>query len=384
MSMKKNIILVLLSIVLFSFPAFSLNRSIGFMTGNDCWNYGLFYNNDDLKSYSFGFNYETDNYIIRTLASGFTGRYLDDRFDFLETTFTYFFNFEEYNLKLNATAGFVLYGDLGFEFFQNKLHDLLKIKEVHLPYNKDNVSFVPVIQSRVSYFFKPYLSVFADLNARFGFDYKENLGLSLSYDIFTLDLAYSFNQQTISEVVLEKYISESAGLNYSFTVDKGQVLVKLESNPITANGMTTIIVSPLSPLNESIIEFSINRLNLSTLKGGLYSNEFAYKNFLISSRGHSIAENNKRYDNLIWNAGYRYNWKFIEGRAQLMFADYWERTPVPSSATYIDEHSYDFGLSLEVKLSYALGRYQFNALGGGYYLINKGFGFMYGFGLTLN
>ena len=380
LKIMKKILLILVFVALLVCPVFSGNRGIKVLFGNDCWTGALSYNNDDLLSYSFGLEYEAENFSIRVDALGFTGRLLNDRFDIIEAYGTYKLPLAVENLTVTARAGFDLYGYMHVDYFQNALHRSMKIPEVHLPYSKTDISFIPYIGVKASY--GPF---YADLRARFGLEYSEEIGVEYKYDLMGFKAGYEFMQNAISEVVLEKYLSEASGVKAGYSLDLGKFTLDFTFNVLTGNGYTRIAIAPLAACPEHKFSYSVlPYFKMSQFKQTCTSHEIDITdNIIVVSRYNTGGDENKgRIDNWIWGAGYSYNLGNFSFRAIGQYLHTWFREV--EGTGYKNTRSNHVGLSVEASAFLKIYKdYKLKLVVGASYFTGYGFGYELGGGFSL-
>ena len=361
-------------------PAFSEDRGFGFLFGNDCWTGALAYNNDDLLSYSFGLGYEAEKFSVSVDAMGFTGRLLNDRFDIIETKGTYNLPIDVDNLKVTAEAGFDLYGYMHVDYFQNALHRAMKIPEVDLPYSKTDISFIPYVGVKANYSF-----LYADIKARFGLEYSEEIGIEYKYDLMGFHAGYEFMQRSIDEVVLEKYMSQASGIRAGYSMDLGKFSMNFSFNLETGNGYTRIAIAPFANPAEHSLEYTVlNYLKLSQFNQSFTSHEVAVKeNLIIVSRYNTGGDNEHgREDGWVWGAGYSYNTGIFSFRAIAQYLHMWYRDV--QGTDYKNTRSNHVGLSVEASAFVrVLKDYKLRAVVGASYFTGFGFGYELGLGFSL-
>jgi len=376
----KKFLLVLVCAVLLVCPAFSKDKGIKVLFGNDCWNGALCYNNDDLLSYSFGLEYEAEKFSVTVDGMGFTGRLLNDRFDLLETRGAYLLPIAVENLSVYAQAGFDLYGYLHLDFFQNALHRSMKIPEVHLPYSKTDISFIPYVGVWAGY--GPF---FVDMEARFGFEYNEEIGVQYCYDRMEFYAGYQFMQHVIDEVVLEKYIGEAAGLRAGYAFDLGLFDLDFSVNVLSGNGYTRIGIAPFADSPEHSLGYTvITHLKLSQFNQTFTSHEVAVTdNLLVVSRYATGGEgDHTRDDYWVWGAGYSYNTEYFSFRAIGQYLHTWLREVEETG--YKSTRSNHVGLSVEASAFLRVFKdYKLRVVGGASYFTGYGFGYELGIGFSL-
>ena len=376
----KKILLALFLVFLLVSPAFSQDRGFKVLFGNDCWTGALAYNNDDLLSYSFGLEYEAEKFSVSVDAIGFTGRLLNDRFDIIEAKGTYDLPLDVNNLKVTVEAGFDLYGYLHVDFFQNALHRAMKIPEVDLPYSKTDVSFIPYAGVRAS-----YGPVYADLNARFGLEYSEEIGVEYSYDLLRFHAGYEFMQKAIDEVVLEKYISQASGVRAGYSFDLGKYVMDFSFNVETGNGYTRIAIAPFAkPAGHSLEYTVLTHLKLSQFKQIFTSHEVAVmENLIIVSRYNTGGDTEHgREDGWVWGAGYSYNTGNFSFRAIGQYLHMWYREA--QGTDYKNTRSNHVGLSVEASAFVrVLKDYKLRIVVGASYFTGFGLGYELGAGFSL-
>ena len=376
----KKFFLVLVLIALLVCPVFSKDRGIKFLFGNDCWTGALAYNNDDLLSYSFGLEYEAEKFSVKVDGLGFTGRLLNDRFDIIEAIGTYKLPLAVENLTVTARAGFDLYGYMNLEYFQNSLHRFMKIDEVHLPYSKTDISFIPYIGVKASY--GPF---YTDLKARFGFEYSEEIGVEYTYDLMSFQAGYEFMQNAISEVVLEKYLSEASGVRAGYSLDLGKFSLDFEFNVITGNGYTRIAIAPFAECPEHKFSYSVlPYFTMSQFKQRFTSHEVdVTDNIIVVSRYNTGGDEVKgREDGWIWGAGYSYNLGNFSFRAIGQYLHMWFREV--EGTGYKNTRSNHVGLSVEASAFLRIYKdYKLKLVVGASYFTGYGFGYEIGGGFSL-
>lgn len=376
----KKIFVVFFLVLIVLMPVFTQNNGFGLRFSNDCWTGAFSYNNDDLLSYTFGLQYQGKDFDVLLDANGFTGRYLDDRFDLLEVLWVQRIPLDIDNFRLEASAGFDLYGFMHIDFFQNALHKMMHIEPVSLPYRKSDISFIPVLGVRAG-----YGPLYAEADARFGFDYTEEIGIKYSYDILVLRAGYRFMQKSVEDTVLEKYIEQAGGPVLEYSFDRGKVRQSYSVNPLNGNGYGTVVISPFAEIPQSRFEFSVlPKLTLSQFKFSFYSNELQFRNrFFAVSRFGTGAEETTRIDDFMWGAGYSYDiGAGFSVRAIAAYDHHWER--IPQGTGYKNTHSDHVGLSVEVVYGFTVFKnYTVKVLGGASYFTGLGFGYEYGLGISL-
>ena len=376
----KKILLVFVCVVLMVSPAFSKDKGVKVLFGNDCWNGALSYNNDDLLSYSFGLEYEAEKFSVTVDALGFTGRLLNDRFDIIETRGTYLLPLAVENLTVYASAGFDLYGYMHVDFFQNALHKIMKIPQVELPYSKTDISFIPYAGVWAGY--GPF---YVDMEARFGFEYNEEIGVQYGYDLLEFYAGYQFMQRSIDEVVLEKYLSEAAGLRAGYSFDFGMFDLDFSFNVLTGNGFTRISIAPFAETPEHRLGYTVlTHLKMSQFNQLYSSHEIAVTdNLLVVSRYATGGEGeNHRDDYWVWGAGYSYNIGNFSFRAIGQYLHTWLREV--EGTGYKNTRSNHVGLSVETSAFLNVFKgYKLRVVAGASYFTGYGFGYELGVGFSL-
>lgn len=362
------------------FPAFSEDRGFEFLFGNDCWTGALAYNNDDLLSYSLGLGYEAEDFSVSVNAMGFTGRLLNNRFDIIETKGTFNLPIAVDNLRVTAEAGFDLYGYMHVDLFQNALHRAMKIPEVDLPYSKTDISFIPYLGVRAS-----YGPVYADIRARFGLEYSEEIGIELKYDLMGFLAGYEFMQQSADEVVIGKYISQASGIRAGYSFDLGKLAIDFSFNVATGNGYTEIAIAPFAKPAEHSLEYTVLPcLMMSQFKQTFNSHEVAVMGNLVIVSRYSTGGDTEhgREDGWIWGAGYSYNTGNFSFRAIAQYLHIWHREV--QGDDYKNTRSNHVGLSVEASAFVRVLRdYKVRVIAGASYFTGFGFGYELGAGFSL-
>ena len=376
----KKILLVLVLVSLLVSPAFSKDRGIKVLFGNDCWTGALAYNNDDLLSYSFGLEYEAEKFSVKVDAIGFTGRLLDDRFDIIEAIGSYTLPIAVENLTVTAEAGFDLYGYMHVDYFQNALHRMMKIPEVKLPYSKTDISFIPYLATRASY--GPF---YTEIKARIGLEYSEEIGVEYNYDLMGFYAGYEFMQKAISEVVLEKYLTEASGVRAGYSFDLGKFVLDFTFNPATGNGFTRIAIAPFADYREHSLQYTVlPYMKMSQFNQTFTSHEISIKdNLIIVSRYNTGGdEHSIREDGWIWGAGYSYNIGNFSFRAIAQYLHAWYREV--EGTGYKNTRSNHVGLSVEASAYLKVFKdYKLRVVAGASYFTGYGFGYELGGGFSL-
>ena len=376
----KKFLLALVCVVLLVCPVFAKDKGIKVLFGNDCWNGALSYNNDDLLSYSFGLEYEAEKFRVTVDGMGFTGRLLNDRFDLVEARGTYLLPLDVENLKVYAMAGFDLYGNMNLEVFQNALHRSMKIPELHLPYSKSDISFIPYVGA-----WADYGPVYVDLEARFGFEYNEQIGLQYNYDLMDFYAGYQFMQRAIDEVVLEKYIDEAEGFRVGYAFDIGIFDMDFSVNAVTGNGYTRIGIAPFADPPEHRFGYTVlTHLKMSQFRQTFSSHEIDVTDHLlvVSRYATGGAGENNRDDYWVWGAGYSFSTKYFSFRAIGQYMHTWFREV--EGTGYKNTRSNHVGLSVEASAYLrVLKDYKLRVVAGASYFTGYGFGYELGAGFSL-
>jgi len=371
------------ALVLSSFAATGKpeNRKIGFSLGNDCWTGAIAYNNDDLLSYSFGLVWEGESLRVNLDAMGYTGRLLDDRFDLLQALFSYDFK-PVRGLLLTPRVGFDLYGCLHLDAFQNSLHNLMKIKPLSLPYRKTDIDFIPVLGLQAVYTLPPDWSfVYANVCAESGLRYTEEAGIGVNYGFLSAFAGYRFSQGSMDNAVLDKSLSEAGGLRAGYTIDTGKFRMAFSFNPMTGNGNTVLTLSPLAKSRHGDFDYTLYHIKSSLFDFTLYSNEITFGNWVVVSRFSTGDLDGLRLDDWVWGVGYGFRFKGFCARAVAQYIHRWER--LPSGTDYLHSFSNHAGIALELSYGVTLfENFRINALAGGAYIPDRGFGWELALGIT--
>ena len=246
MKLKKLFLLILFLPALFS-NVFSLEikkndlRVLG-STSNDKFSYGISQNKDDQLTASTEIHIFLpylffDLYINAITNRGFKSditnplTFTSSRYDelkFQTGTTINLLNISDFELEFTPQAGFCFLGNYGMAFQQNLNHNLCNVDEVHLDYETFDKSFIPVLNSNLTFSYYPldFLKLQFDIfsgNSLF-YSTKQNIELNAIFGdktklkVFT---GYSWNQTHNDSPSLKVWNNTTQGFNYGFNLDTG-------------------------------------------------------------------------------------------------------------------------------------------------------------------
>ena len=258
--MKKIVSVVaflLLATVLFATSNPWAIKSVNLGIGNDKYAYGLSRNDDDQLSYSEHIALEATNWYLRVNLNGITNRgwktgwdihdesvtddnedhFYDGRIDVTEVKFGLNYANELKDLismKISPETGFFLSGNTGYDFFQNTIHKIWKIKKVELKYDYEDIRFHYYLGLNANLYLdlaqlpssKLALNLGGVASYAFGFESTEKLTATLSVnngysEILALSLGWNWTQEHNDSPTMELYARYINGPYLSYTINTG-------------------------------------------------------------------------------------------------------------------------------------------------------------------
>ena len=275
-----------------SVPALSDGRSwvpesvlIG--TGNDKWAFGLSRNNDDQLSYSGNIRVEAPVWALSLDLNGYTNRgwkdawytgesdeditkFYDGRYDVINLAFALKlapFNTAHWRLDITPQVGFMMAGNYGFEYFQNLVHKVSHIHQVHLPYEAGS-RFAPKLSAdlRFSGFWGLPVerekttnygaSLFFNTDNNIGFETSQHVGLELflqrdTKKLLSLSFGYIWYQQYTDWRTQKLTLWFQQGMRLGFAINAGALSVNYWHALQSTDGYTVYSVDVMSFFQKS-------------------------------------------------------------------------------------------------------------------------------------
>lgn len=212
----KKLILIFLTINLFLLPALDNNsfipNNVSLGMGNDRWTYGLSRNDDDHLTYSFNILIEAPFYFFKTDINSYTNRGWKDawpnnedsdpshfykgRYDALDSQVGINFNLLDNSylaLSFKPKLGISVFGNIGLQEAQNVWHRFIKIPQVVLPYDGENI-VSPYLGAELDF----SLKLFDFLHLNLGFESNNYIMFEYSQGLTTKLRFYSQNINYLS------------------------------------------------------------------------------------------------------------------------------------------------------------------------------------------
>lgn len=259
--MKKSVLFILILIVSASVLFSSDNpwavKSFKFGLGNDKYAYGLSRNDDDQLSYSEHFTIAAERWYAQVDLDGITNRgwktgwdikdsskidnneddFYNGRIDLTEVKIGYNYTHDFpslFSLRVSPETGFFLSGYTGYDFFQNTVHKISKIQTVHLPYDRDDITFSYYLGLDVELYTNFYklesstlaLSLGGKVYHAFGFESGEKINSTLTLyndysEILALTLGMNWTQEHNSSPTMELYSRYINSPYAGYTINTG-------------------------------------------------------------------------------------------------------------------------------------------------------------------
>ncbi len=281
-------------------------------TGNDKFNTGISRNDDDQLSYSFGLKVESPLWYMHLDANGITNRGWRDgwdmtdyevpctenssvyrgRYDSIETVFGLRLRPIEdtFYLHIYPDVGLALVGYYNWEWAQNVVHKVAKIREVDLPYDNDGArNAFMMLDGRVNAGFKFFsfsrTNLIAEVEAFtkniLGFQSENQILGRVSVSTKTHDLL-GFHLGYMHSMALGDYPSDTRdlyirylnGFRFGFTIDTGIISLKYTATPKTNYGYGYLGVNVLGFFEPKTWKESDAYLRLSLSR--LYDRNYYY------------------------------------------------------------------------------------------------------------
>lgn len=295
----KNIGVLLFALisVLSQLFSFEVERII-LGTGNDMWTFGMSRNDDDQLSYSALALIELENSEISFEAQGITNRgykdgwipgqsnysesnYYNGRYD--SAILLYKRNIDKFKDNLygsfNIGIGLQAIGKMGFDFFQNSNHDILKIHGVTIPYDVDKTDLHPYLtvdlEAALCLHAFPSSKLFAGCYIK-GFnsiDFQKGMSVGTKLSVvrdskdilsFSLGMAKTTSKSDLSTANLYSRFLNNAKTN--LLIDTGLLTISYEGFLNTGYGFTRIGMNVL-PLKDA---FNWKRSDFNAMLGMTY------------------------------------------------------------------------------------------------------------------
>ena len=236
-------------------------------TTNDKFSYGISENKDDQLTASNEIHVIFPYLFLDINLNGITNRgyksnildpstFENGRYDEIITkagTTINFLNTSYFELDFIPEIGFCLLGNFGMEFEQNLNHKSGTIDAVILEYEIFEKPFVPLINSKFVFSYKPINFIKTQLSFSsyniFSYYTEQNfcinaiLGRKTTFNVFA---GYTWNQSQNLSSTLKSYKNVTNGINYGFNLDTGLVKLDFINYAKTKYGLGVINVDFMS------------------------------------------------------------------------------------------------------------------------------------------
>lgn len=344
--MKKPLFVLLLTAVITAAVFPSVVR-----IGNDTWSMGLSENDDDLLTWSVGYEQNTtggisvsaDVFSFTDRGSGKGSDFSRSRYDMIEAFVSWGLDSSDVmDMPLSVygkiSGGASLRGNLAGEYVQNFVHRFMGIPEVDLPY-PEGVSVFPsgVVEAGLSYSFSPFsMKVSGSGGFRLGAPYA---GASLSgvleyHDVKgQVSVDYLWNGKGDCRIS-GLWAGNISGIGIGYGYDFGFMSFGFRFNPVSRRGYGLLSIEPERIFETTWRETSVSlRIYKALMTGmiGFNGTDVTWRmngwfspsvRFLYSSgypdRGQAVTDSYRIRRNYgIWMAGgeFRYQFGFVEASA---------------------------------------------------------------------